>query len=350
MGGPARSPRPRTSCGPCPAASRPASSRAAPTCPAASASASRSPGRSCASPTIYLFDDSFSALDLATDARLRTALRPYTARRRRRDRRPAGVDDHHRRRDPRPRGRRARRPRHPRGAARDVPDLRRDRRSRRSVSGSRGMTVTDGNDAAPSRRPSPTNEELREITGRRRAATRAAGAGTPAGVPTERSAKFGAVRAAALRAARPRAAPARRSSSSCAVGSAALNVLGPRVLGQATDIIIKGIYGAGGIDFGRAPPHPRRWPSACTSTRRRCCGSFTAWMITGVVQRTHAAACGRRPRPRSTPCRCSYIDQQAARRPAQPRHQRPRQPGPEPPADAEPDADVGAAAHRRGHR
>jgi ATP-binding cassette subfamily B protein len=30
-------------------------------------------------PEIYLFDDSFSALDLATDARLRAALRPYTA-------------------------------------------------------------------------------------------------------------------------------------------------------------------------------------------------------------------------------------------------------------------------------
>ena len=30
-------------------------------------------------PEIYLFDDSFSALDLATDARLRRALKPYTA-------------------------------------------------------------------------------------------------------------------------------------------------------------------------------------------------------------------------------------------------------------------------------
>jgi ATP-binding cassette, subfamily B, multidrug efflux pump len=30
-------------------------------------------------PQIYLFDDSFSALDLATDARLRAALRPVTA-------------------------------------------------------------------------------------------------------------------------------------------------------------------------------------------------------------------------------------------------------------------------------
>ncbi|MBO4270215.1 ABC transporter ATP-binding protein [Microbispora triticiradicis] len=32
-----------------------------------------------ARPEIYLFDDSFSALDLSTDARLRAALRPYTA-------------------------------------------------------------------------------------------------------------------------------------------------------------------------------------------------------------------------------------------------------------------------------
>jgi ATP-binding cassette subfamily B protein len=32
-----------------------------------------------AQPEIYLFDDSFSALDLATDARLRAALKPHTA-------------------------------------------------------------------------------------------------------------------------------------------------------------------------------------------------------------------------------------------------------------------------------
>jgi ATP-binding cassette subfamily B protein len=30
-------------------------------------------------PSVYIFDDSFSALDVATDARLRSALRPYTA-------------------------------------------------------------------------------------------------------------------------------------------------------------------------------------------------------------------------------------------------------------------------------
>ena len=35
-----------------------------------------------ADPEIYLFDDSFSALDLATDARLRAALKPLTTDRR----------------------------------------------------------------------------------------------------------------------------------------------------------------------------------------------------------------------------------------------------------------------------
>ena len=78
-------------------------------------------------PEIYLFDDSFSALDLATDARLRAALVPVDPRRHRARGRPAGVDDRRRRPDPRARGRPARRPRHPRRAAGDLPDLRRDR-------------------------------------------------------------------------------------------------------------------------------------------------------------------------------------------------------------------------------
>ena len=56
----------------------PRSPRAAPTSPAVSGSGSRSPGLWSDGPGIYLFDDSFSALDLATDARLRAALRPTT--------------------------------------------------------------------------------------------------------------------------------------------------------------------------------------------------------------------------------------------------------------------------------
>ena len=67
---------PATSSRRCPAGSRRRSRRVARTSPAASASASPSPARSCAGPGIYLFDDSFSALDLATDARLRAALAP----------------------------------------------------------------------------------------------------------------------------------------------------------------------------------------------------------------------------------------------------------------------------------
>ena len=105
----------------------PGSSRAAPTCRAGSASGCRSPGRSIRRPDIYVFDDSFSALDLATDARLRAALGPYTQGRRGRHRGAAGVDDRDRRQHPRARGRRGHRPRHARRADARLPDVRRDR-------------------------------------------------------------------------------------------------------------------------------------------------------------------------------------------------------------------------------
>ena len=56
------------------------STRAARTSRAASASAWPSPGRSSKRPQVYVFDDSFSALDFATDARLRAALAPRPRR------------------------------------------------------------------------------------------------------------------------------------------------------------------------------------------------------------------------------------------------------------------------------
>ena len=56
----------------------PRSPRAARTSPAASASGWRSPGRSSGGPSVYLFDDSFSALDFKTDSALRAALREET--------------------------------------------------------------------------------------------------------------------------------------------------------------------------------------------------------------------------------------------------------------------------------
>ena len=55
------------------------SRRAARTSPAVSGSGSPSRGRWCSGPEIYLFDDSFSALDYATDAALRAALARETA-------------------------------------------------------------------------------------------------------------------------------------------------------------------------------------------------------------------------------------------------------------------------------
>ena len=63
----------------CRSSSRHRSRRAARTSPAVSASGWRSPACSWREPEIYLFDDSFSALDYATDAALREALSHETA-------------------------------------------------------------------------------------------------------------------------------------------------------------------------------------------------------------------------------------------------------------------------------
>ncbi len=75
-------------------------------------------------PEIYLFDDSFSALDYATDAALRAALGAGDRRGDRRDRRPAGGDHPGRRPDRRPRrgpGRRHRPAPRADGGQRDLP-------------------------------------------------------------------------------------------------------------------------------------------------------------------------------------------------------------------------------------
>ena len=59
----------------CPTATIPTLSRAAPTCPAARSSGCASPGRILKQPKILILDDSTSAVDTATDARIRAALR-----------------------------------------------------------------------------------------------------------------------------------------------------------------------------------------------------------------------------------------------------------------------------------
>ena len=138
-------------------------------------------------PTIYLFDDSFSALDLATEARLRAALRPRDLGERYDDHGRAARGQHRRRRsDPRARRRHDRRPRHALGAPpneHDVP------RNRELPSG-----VGDGRVSEPKRK-------TRFSRGKRRRSEDAARSATPSEPPRRR---------------RPRNSVPRRSASSLA--------------------------------------------------------------------------------------------------------------------------------------
>ena len=70
----------------------------------------------------------------------------------------------------------------------------------------------------------------------------------------------------------------------CAVGSVALNVVGPRILGHATDVIIKGTFGGEGIDF--AALHRTLAMAVGLYVAAALLQLFAAWMITGLVQRT----------------------------------------------------------------
>ena len=290
-------------------------------------------------PDIYVFDDSFSALDLATDARLRAALVPYTARRRGRDRGAARVDDRRRRQHPRARGRRGHRPRHARGAARDVPDLRRDRAvaDRREE---RGMTRH--------RRRTRTDDAGRSVDLAGARAPRPPGRWNSAGVPGERSKRL---RRDALR--RLGACSAGCGSCSCssfvlAVVSVTLNVLGPEAArARPPNIIVAGRATSRRHRLRRAAPHPDARAARCTSRRAvlvdhrsRTCSPASS---SGSCSRLRADGRGQGQRA------AAELHRQAvARRPAQPGHQRHRQRRAEPAADAEPDAHVGAAADRRG--
>ncbi len=211
-------------------------------------------------PAIFLFDDSFSALDLATDARLRAALEPVTARCGHRDRRPARV--HHRagRPDPRARGGSHRRPRHAPRPARVVPHVPGDRRV--AVRGRRGRRMTTngaggngstgngaaGNGAGPgdNGRKKKTEDEI-PVAGQRVAVN--AGTRFGVGMPVEKSENFKST----VRRLLHRLAPERMRIAAVllfAVVSVTLTVIGPRILGHATNIVIDGIQSPKGIDFG----------------------------------------------------------------------------------------------------
>jgi ATP-binding cassette, subfamily B, multidrug efflux pump len=112
--------------------------------------------------------------------------------------------------------------------------------------------------------------------------TRAAGTWNSAGMPTERSARFGdSVRRLTQLMGPER--PVLVVVALASIGSATLNVLGPRILGRATDVIVTGVVTPAGIDSGRL-----------NSTLLQAVGVYAAsaglsvlvaFLIAGVVQR-----------------------------------------------------------------
>ena len=306
-------------------------------------------------PEIYLFDDSFSALDLATDARLRAALVPWTRERHRAHRRPAGLDDRRRRPDPRARGRPARRPRHPRRAAGDLPDLRRDR----GVADPRGGGgMSDRPTSAPSGadrpRTAPTAGTGRTATGgqRRRRRPRARRARAAAPTPVRRMAP-------ACRARRPATSRTRRGGCSRCCARTACRCW-PIVLLAAVGVALTvvGPQGPGPRhrhrDPGRAQPdgHRLRRPApdaadAAGAVRRLVGADLLQRLADGRHHPADHASPAGRGRGQAQPPAAVVHRPAAARRPAQPGHQRHRQHRPEPPADPEPAADAGPHAGRR---
>ena len=322
----------------CPAGSTRRSSRAAPTCRAGSASAWRSPGRSSASPNLPV-----RRLVLGARPRHR---RPAARRARARTPRDAAVvivaqrvsTIIERRPDPRARGRRRSSASARTTSCSRLPDVRRDRRSRRSARRRRH----ERHRRRRPRRPTRADDEDVDLAAPRDAAAGAAG-WRSAGMPAERSKDFGNVDAPPGRAccgpsgcvlvARRRRwrSPASRSI-----------VLGPKVLGHATNIIV-----ARRRHAARASTSARC--TACCSSRscavrrrRRSCRTSQSYMLAGVVQRSmFRLRADVEDKLNRLPL--SYVDKPAARRPAQPGHQRHRQRRAEPAADAEPDAHVDAA-------
>ena len=184
---------------------------------------------------IQIYDDSFSALDFTTDARLRAALRKQTA-----DAtviivaQRVGTIMHadqiivlERRHD--------RRHRHARRAARDQRDLPRDRRlpARR---GGRGMSAAE-NKAQAAAIPAPS-------AAARRAAPGGPGPGGPGGhalvMPTAKAKDFAARCAASPASSRPERALL-IVVVLLAVVSVTFAVVGPKILGHATNIIFEGV-------------------------------------------------------------------------------------------------------------
>jgi ATP-binding cassette subfamily B protein len=112
--------------------------------------------------------------------------------------------------------------------------------------------------------------------------TRAAGRWNSAGVPGERSKDF---RRALKRLARMLGKQwiVLAVVFALAVFSAFFNVIGPRVLGSATDIIVQGSIGGGGIDFGAL--HQKLWQATGVYATSAVLALGASYLLAGVIQR-----------------------------------------------------------------
>jgi ATP-binding cassette subfamily B multidrug efflux pump len=123
------------------------------------------------------------------------------------------------------------------------------------------------------------NERIRAVAPQDRRANAGPGG---FGVPTERSDDFGnAVRRLwqLLTPERPRLL----LIAAMAVVSTACNVAGPKILGEATDVVVEGVAGGGGIDFGAL--HTTLFEVALVYAVGAGLGVVIACVLAGVVQR-----------------------------------------------------------------
>ena len=124
-----------------------------------------------------------------------------------------------------------------------------------------------------------SNERIRAVAPQDRRANTGPGG---FGVPTERSDDFGnAVRRLwqLLTPERPRLL----LIAAMAVVSTACNVAGPKILGEATDVVVEGVAGGGGIDFGAL--HTTLLEVALVYAVGAGLGVVIACVLAGVVQR-----------------------------------------------------------------
>jgi ATP-binding cassette subfamily B multidrug efflux pump len=135
--------------------------------------------------------------------------------------------------------------------------------------------------------------------------TRAAGRWMSAGVPTERSEDFGRSVRRLLALLKPEWIRL-IIVITAAVSAAVLNVLGPRVLGEATDTIIKGLFSPVGMDMGHL--HRILGLAIALYASSTALGLLTGWLTTGVVQRLmHRLRAQAEAKLHALPLR--YIDQ-----------------------------------------